>query len=111
MVLKVVFLVFGLATRVVKLFSPASKALEHWIRRPLRSFGVKLICTVSNIPFFVNAARWPLNLQHQPPPPTLALYFDLVVTPLLALFLAIRIHLDLFSSMLLRYDGNGFNRN
>lgn len=100
MILRIVFLVFGLVTRVAKLFPFIPTALGLYIRRPLRSFGVKLICTISNIPSSVNKARWPRNLYSQTPPPTLALYFDLVITPLLAFFLGIRIHLDVFSSML-----------
>lgn len=86
MIFTLTLLAFGFVTRSVKLFRPLSKGVEGGLRNPLSNTARRGILKLA-------------SLQIRPPL-VHKLWLDLVVTPLVAVFLMLRLTIDLFSSVL-----------
>lgn len=85
MVISIALLVFGFVSRSIRLFENSSLAIHNAIRQPVSSFAQKVLMKLAGDSLRPSAQRCRQAL---------------VVNPSLATFLALKLNLGLFSSML-----------
>lgn len=97
MLLSIILLVFGHLTRCIKLSISASRMTSKYMREPLSEFAknniAALAMSIQTLPLADQETRRCAFVRDK-------VWFDLLIKPILAVFITLRVTADLYSSMM-----------
>lgn len=100
MILGVLLLHFGFASRCIKLFRPLSNTMNRVCRQPLSKFLRKILQGIASMPLKLTHRDTSVVLTRGPTLSWHRAWIDMAFVPLFGFFLTLRFLTDLYSSML-----------